>query len=441
MVVGIVIGAGIFRTPSLVAANAGGPEWMLGAWVLGGFVSLVGALCYAELATTYPGPGGDYRYLRRAFGRDLAFLYAWSRMTVVQTGSIALLAFVFGDYAAELAGTGTQSSAAYAAIAVAGLTAVNVLGIREGTWTQNLLTVVEVLGLLTLVVAGLALLDPAPARASATGASGSFGLAMVFVLLTYGGWNEAAFLSAEVRRPQRTLPRALLVSIGIVTALYVLANVAYLRGLGLAGVAGSETVAAELMRKAVGPAGAAFIGVLVAVSALTSANASTFTGARTAYALGRDFPPLAALGRWRDRGSTPHNALLAQGAVALALVVLGSATREGFRTLVEYTAPVFWLFFLLTGVSLMLLRRRDADLARPFHVPLYPLTPIVFCATCAFLLYSSLAYTGVGAVVGVAVLATGVAVRLATRRSEWRDAEERVPGDSTAAADGVRQGT
>ena len=218
---------------------------------------------------------------------------------------------------------------------------------------------------------------------------------MVFVLLTYGGWNEAAYVSAEVHRG-RDIVRALVWSLVAVTVLYVLVNWAYLRGLGLAGVAGSRAVAADLLERAVGPAGGRLVGALIAVCALTSANAAVFTGARTAYALGRDFRAFAFLGRWRAGPRTPGNAVLAQGAVALALVLFGASTRHGFETMVEYTAPVFWLFFMLTGVSLVVLRRKEPAMPRPFRVPLYPLTPLLFSATCAYLLYASLAYAGAG---------------------------------------------
>jgi amino acid transporter len=209
-----------------------------------------------------------------------------------------------------------------------------------------------------------------------------------------------------------------------VTALYLAVSWALLAALGLSGVARSEAVAADVMQRALGAGGAMLVSVLVVIAAATSANAAIFTGARTIYALGRDCPGLAHLGRWNGAAHTPANALIAQGAVALALVTLGALTRHGFETMVEYTAPVFWLFFLLTGASVMVLRARDPRTARPFRVPLYPLTPLAFCATSAWLLYSSLVHTGVGAVVGVVVLALGgVALALAAPRSTFRSEE------------------
>ncbi|MCY1081266.1 APC family permease [Archangium lansingense] len=412
LVVGIVVGAGIFRTPSLVAQNATGPVSVVLLWALGGLISLIGAMCYAELASTWPHAGGDYHYLRRALGRSLAFLFAWARLTVIPTGSIALLGFIFGDYASQLLPLGEHSSALYAALSVVVLTGLNVAGIQLGKWTQNLLTVAVVAGLGLVIIVGLFLVPAAPAPAAPVTSDGpphaAWGLAMVFVLLTYGGWNEAAYISSELRGGRRSIVSALLWSMVAVTALYLLANAAYLRGLGLAGVGQSDAVAAELMQRVAGPSGAQFISVIICAAVLTSSNATILMGSRTHYALGRDFPLFSPLGRWSARAGAPVNALLVQGTISLALVGVGFITRRGFETMVEYTAPVFWFFFLLSGVSLLVLRRREPHVVRPFRVPLYPLTPLLFCASCAYLLYSSLAYTGAGALVGVAVLATGL---------------------------------
>jgi len=411
LIVGIVVGAGIFRTPSLVAANAGGVEPFLAAWILGGAVSLIGALCYAELATAFPSTGGDYHFLGRAFGKNLAFLYAWARMSVIQTGSIALLAFIFGDYLTQIYSFGSYSSVIYAGLSVTALTAINIIGLRFGTGAQKLLTTVEILGVLLIIVVGFSLAPSATAsEAPTSAATTSFGLMMVFVLLTFGGWNEAAYISAELREGRtgkRPMAVALIVGIAIITVLYLLVNLAYLNALGLGGMAGSEAVAVDLMRTTFGSGGVLLIGVLVGVSALTSANATIFTGARTNYAMGRDFPVFASLGKWNARASAPVNAFLVQGLIALGLVALGLFTRKGFETIVEYTAPVFWFFFLLVGVALFVLRRKEPDVERAFRVPLYPLTPLLFCLTSAYLLYSSLVYTGFGAFVGVAVLLAG----------------------------------
>lgn len=421
LIVGLVIGAGIFETPSLVAANASSAGEALLIWLLGGGISLVGALCYAELATAYPHPGGNYYYFQRAFGQSIAFLFAWARMTVIQTGSIALLAFVFGDYASQLLRLGDYSSSIYAALAIALLTGLNMLNIQQGKWTQNWLAAAQVLGLLLVIVVGLAFTEPSTPKVSTIPVTGTnLGMAMIFVLLTYGGWNEAAYISAELRDVRRNMSRSLLFSIGIITVLYLLINLAYLQGLGLEGMAQSQAVAADLMRRSVGESGAVFISLLVAIATLCSTNATIFTGARTNYALGQDFSVFAFLGRWRNSANTPTNALLVQLAISLSLVLLGTLTRSGFETMVDYTAPVFWSFFLLTGVSLLILRMREPQIARPFRVPFYPLTPLLFCAICIYMLQSSLAYTGVGAFVGLAVLLVGVPLLVIARRIDQR---------------------
>jgi basic amino acid/polyamine antiporter, APA family len=408
LIVGTIVGVGIFRTPSLVAEHAGSASVALIAWVAGGLVSLLGALCYAELASTYPNTGGDYHYLTRAFGWRLGFLFAWARLTVVQTGAIALLAFVLGDYAAEVLRLGPWGSPLCAGAIVAVLTATNIIGVRQGAATQNFLTTLEIGGILLVALAGLAAEPTAAAiggRAPST--SGAFGLVMVFVLLTYGGWNEAAYLSGELRDPGRTMVRALVWSLVLVTGLYVLINWTFLTTLGVAGVAGSKAVAADVVHQTLGSGGARLTGALVVVAAVTSINAAIFTGSRSSYAVGRDVRALGFLGHWHPITRTPVNALLTQGTVALALVALGGLTRRGFETMVEYTAPVFWLFLFLTGVALLVLRRHDPGRPRPFRVPFYPLTPLAFCATSGYLVYSSLAYTGLGALVGVGVLGAG----------------------------------
>jgi amino acid transporter len=379
------------------------------AWVLGGVISLIGALCYAELATAYPHTGGDYHYLRRAFGEDMAILFAWARMMVLQTGSIAMLGFVFGDYASQLLPIGQGGAALYAVLAIAVVTILNLFGVQQGKAAQKVLTAAKVLGVLSIVVAGLLVaVPPTPPVLTDAPPRAAFGLAMIFVLLTYGGWNEAAYISGEVRNARRNMVWSLLWGLLLIATILILANVAYLKGLGLTAMSASDVVAADVMRRVAGEVGATFVSGLIAIAALGSMNATTFTGARSIYALGRDYRPLSVLGRWRAGGSTPANALMVQGSIALLLVLLGAWARDGFVTMVEYTAPVFWFFFLLVGLSLFVLRTQEPERPRPFRVPLYPLTPLIFCVTCVYMLHSSLAYTGPGAIVGVGVLLVGV---------------------------------
>ncbi len=395
IIVGIVIGAGIFKTPSMVAGMTGDAGWMLVAWLLGGLISLAGALCYAELATTYPSAGGDYHFIARALGKNISFLYAWAKATVINTGSIALLAFVFGDYMSKALSLGTYSSAIWAIGIVVVMTVINLIGLHAAAWVQTLLTIVEVSGLVLVAIAGFMVAGDAPASApmfSTTPELGMFGLAMVFVLLTYGGWNEAAYISAEVRGGRRAIVPVIVISITVLTLVYVLVNIALLAGMGLSGLASSNAVAADLMGKAFGPLGERVLGVFVAISALTSINATMIVGARSNYALGRDWPALRFMGHWHASRGTPIAAFCVQSGLSLALVIFGIWQTDGFEVMVEFTAPVFWFFLTLVGLSLFILRFKDPQAERPFKVPFYPLTPILFCLTTAYLTYSSVTY-------------------------------------------------
>jgi amino acid transporter len=246
---------------------------------------------------------------------------------------------------------------------------------------------------------------------------------MIFVLLTYGGWNEAAYLAGEVRDARRNMTRVLVGGILTVTVLYLLVNIGYLAALGLPGMRASKAVAADVVRALSGDKGAVLLAIIVCLAALTTMNAAIFTGARTSYAFGRDFALFGHLGTWRASGSTPANALLLQGAIALILVWAGSLTPDGFSAMVAYTAPVFWTFFYLTGTTLFLFRERAGE--RPaFRTPLYPHIPIAFTVMCAYMLYSSIDYIrnpdygpsfGAAVLAGLIVMAAGVPVYFTLR--------------------------
>jgi len=391
LTVGMVIGVGIFKAPSIVAGNtSGGVEFLL-AWLLGGVVSLCGALVYAELSARYPETGGEYAFLTHGMGSGTAFLFAWSRMTVIQTGAIAAVAFVFGEYASEIVRLGDQSAAVYAAISVVALTLLNLAGTLQSKTLQKVMEIALIAGLLFLAVAGM-VVGSTPKPAAAGSGGGDFLFAMMFVFFTFGGWNEAAYLAGEVRDPRRNMLKILVGGIVAVTVLYLLVNIGYLVALGQGGVAGSKAVGADVMRLVAGANGAVLLAFIVCVSALTTINAAVFTGARTNFAMGRDYPLFAGLGNWREAGSTPANALVLQGAISLVLIIAAAlTTRDGFDAMVAYTAPVFWTFFLLTGVMLFVFRFKSTT-ESAFKVPLYPVVPLIFCTMCGFMLWKALAY-------------------------------------------------
>jgi basic amino acid/polyamine antiporter, APA family len=308
---------------------------------------------------------------------------------------------------------------AYAAGSIVVMTAINVLGVREGKWTQNVLTVAKVLGLAAIVAVAFThsssvAVSPRPA-ATADFPLSNFGMAMVFVLFAYGGWNEMAFVSAEVREPRKNILRALLTGTLAVTAIYVLVTLAFLHAVGLDGVR-RTTVAADVLTLGIGPWAGQAISVLICISALGAINGQIFTGSRIYYAMGSDHRLYAWLGRWNARRGTPVCSLLIQGTITLALSVWFGLSRNGFESMVKFTTPGFWFFMALVGTSVLVLRGREPDIERPYRVPGYPLTPVLFSLSCSFVVYSSVAYAvdnrSWEAVWSIVILLVGVVMSL-----------------------------
>lgn len=439
VIVGVVIGAGIYETAPLVLANVADARSAILVWLAGGVLSLIGAACYAELASAYPRSGGDYVYLTRAFGEKVGFLFGWAQLTVIMTGSIGMMAYVFADYAGAIVDGRGRATTWLAIAAVVALTAINAVSVSAGRYTQNVLTALKVLGIGLIVVVGFTLGGEHVTRqAMPAPEPGSLGLAMIFVLYTFGGWNDAAFVAAEVRDPGRNMPRALFLGMAAITTVYVLVNAAFIWGLGFEGARSSNAVAAELLRSAVGPLGAKAMALIVMISALGAVSAPIFTGSRLHATVGADHRVFAALGRWHPRLGAPLWSLAVQLAITIGLMALvgtraGRAGVEhvvralglsapqwsghgGFDTLLRATAPVFWVFFLMTGLSLFMLRVRDKDSPRPFRVPGYPIVPLVFCATCAFMIHSAVAYAGALTLLGVAPMVIGLPIYWLSKR-------------------------
>ncbi|GAB6166883.1 amino acid permease [Thermostilla marina] len=402
---GIIIGAGIFETSPAIAGLVPNLKWLVAVWLAGGVFSLVGALCYAELATAIPCEGGDYVFLNRAYGRYVGFLFAWCELWIVRPASIGMMAFVFARYAqalapisfeaAELPGelASTLPLLIYAVAAVVVLTGINLLGVRQGKWTQNILTILKVSALAAIVVVGFFAAGPRlPDAVSTKTPSLNLGLAMVFVLFTYGGWNEMAYVGAEVVNPRRNIVRSLILGTLAVTSLYLLVNLAFATGLGWDGFRQSQAVASDLLARVLGPAAGKVIAVVICIAALGSANGQIFTGARVYYAMGQDHAMFRALGRWNPNRDAPVASLLIQAAVTLALVIGFGWYNTGFENLLIFSSPVFWTFFFLTGFSVVVLRIRRPDLERPFRVPFGPVFPLLFCGGCAYMIYSCVMY-------------------------------------------------
>jgi len=422
LVAGMVIGVGIFKLPGLVAGGAASGTQFFLAWIVGGIACLCGALVYAELASRYPETGGEYTFLRRGLGEGAAFVFAWSRMTVIQTGAIAAVAFVFGEYASQIVSLGPNSAALWAAIGVAVLTALNFAGTLQSKTLQKLMEILLIAALTAVAIGGI-VVGGAPEKPAA-GSGGAFTLMMIFVFYTFGGWNEGAYLAGEVRDARRNMVKVLAGGLILVTLLYLLVNWGYYRVLGLGGLKESKAIAVDTMRAVAGDKAALLIALIVCVSALTTMNAAVFTGARTNWALGRDYRLFGFLGNWRASGSTPANALLVQLVIMLILIWAGSTTRDGFEAMVAYGLPVFWTFLFLTGVTLFVFRARSGE-TPSFRVPLFPVVPIAFLAMCAFMIWSSFDYVanspygpkfGNLVLAGLVVMALGVPLYFLAKR-------------------------
>jgi APA family basic amino acid/polyamine antiporter len=433
IIVGIVVGTSIFRSSSDVFDNAGSPWVAMGLWLLGGVLAWCGAVCYAELATTYPRDGGDYEYLNRAFGRWCGFLFGWAQITIVISGNIAIMAYAFADYAVKLQPAWNEYTLWLTISPVVALSALNALGVVAGKFAQNILTASKVFGLSALVIAGLWVGSGSvkPQAAAAGGVNTpDIGLALVFVLYAYGGWAHAAYVAAEVRNQHRNLPRALIFGITGITLIYLAVNASYLVVLGFETARHAATPAADVMERAAGLWGSRAISLLVMLSALGAINGMILTGTRIYAVWGADYPALAWLGAWNRRSAAPVAAIALQAVIAVLLIgLVGTAAGRnafdatlhwagraglpweeyhgGFATLVAGSAPVFWALTLMTGIAVFILRMRNPNEKRPFKIPLFPLPAVVFCGSCAYMLWASMTYAKWLALIGVVPAAIG----------------------------------
>ena len=419
IIVGIIIGSGIYQSSPDIAtgagrwaiewfggdqASAGSQAWIggaavVGVWLLGGLVALVGAMCYAELATAFPRTGGTYAFLSEAFGREMGFAFAWAEFWIVRPGNIGAIAFIMARYARQFvvpsAGGDVNSIHSELAIAVVSIIVIAVLnaaGIKAGKWTQNLLTAAKLAGLAAVVVAAFSLPAAVTEQPLPTESWKTLATALILVMFAYGGWADMSFVAAEVHNPARNISRALLLGTLIVAGTYVVVTLSFLHALGLGGLANSHAVAAEVLALRVGPLGARAISLLVAISCLGAINGTLFTGARVYYALGVEHPTFRWLGAWNETTGVPLRSLVAQTLVTLGLVVGFGLYAEGFERLVIFTGPFYWGFIGLVGVALIVLRQRGATAGAAYHVPLYPLTPIVFATSSGAMVYAAAAY-------------------------------------------------
>jgi len=421
IVIGIVIGSGIFVLPNLIARNLPSSFAILSAWVISGVLSFFGALAYAELGAMLPATGGHYVYLREAYGPMSAFVCGWTFMLAVLSGGSAWLAVTFSIYVRYFIPLTPALGKVLAIALIAALSAVNYLGVREGAWVQRTFTFLKIAALVVLI--GAAFMSPNHGPAAATNALpriswSHFGVAMAACLMAYNGWSYVSFVAGEVRDPQKNLLRALVIGMGVVAALYVLANVAYLKVMSVDEIALSERVGADVATRTLGSIGGAFVSASVLLSIVGAVNGCVLTAARIPFAQARDGLFFARFAQVHPRFQTPASAILWGGVWTAILILTGS-----YETLYTYTMVAAWVFYTLSVGAVIVLRRKLPNLARPYRMWGYPATPLLFVATSVWFILDAFVTQP-----GPSLTACGIIVAGALAYWMWRKLETGVRG-------------
>lgn len=402
LVMGGIIGSGIFINPYVVARQVHTPGWILGAWAAGGAIALIGAFVYAELAALRPEVGGQYAYLRDAWHPSVAFLYGWAMLLVVQSGGMAAVAVTFARYTLELTGV-SMPEWILATGTLAILTLINCLGVRSGTNTQTALMLLKLAAIAILIGAGALFSSPSHAAPPVAGTTlFSFAAAMTPVMFAYGGWQTASFMSGELLRPRRDLAIGLLAGVTGVIAVYLIVNVVCLRVLGAAGLAATTTPASTLMRAVMGERGATLIAAGIAVSTLGFLSQGMLTAPRVYYAMAEDKLFFRAVGKLHPKTRVPVLAIALQGTAAIVIALSGT-----YEQILSYVVSVDFIFFGLTGLALFVFRRRNLP-AAGFRTPLHPVTTAVFVAACWLIVLGTFLKSPINSTIGLAILLAGI---------------------------------
>lgn len=406
IVIGIVIGSGIFVLPNLIARELPSRSAILGVWVVSGILSFFGALAYAELGAMMPQTGGQYVYLREAYGPLAAFLSAWTFMLAVLAGGSAWLAVTFSIYLGFFVPLTPVAAKVVSIALIAVLSAVNYVGVREGARVQAIFTACKIIGLVVLI--GAALFSPHPHPAAALAhppvSLTSVGLAMAACLMAYNGWSYVSFIAGEVKNPDRNLLRSLIVGMTAVGALYILANIAYMRVMSIDEIAGAQRVGADVANRTLGPWGGTFVSATVLLSIIGAVNGCILTAARIPYAQARDGLFFARFANLHPRFLTPGTAIVWGGVWTAFLVLTGS-----YETLYSYSIVAAWIFYTMTVIAVFILRRKMPDAPRPYRMWGYPYTLWIFALTSAWFIANSFVSDPLPSLMAFAIIASGVA--------------------------------
>lgn len=416
IITAIVIGVGIFKVPAEVAGFLWSPRLIMAAWFLGGVISLLGAICYAELSSSLPETGGNYVYLRESYGDLAGFLFGWTELLVVRAGSIAAVAFIAAEYFSSLLSLDTLFVKPAAVLTVLALCLVNIRGLDRGKKIHNVLSAVNISAIVLMVVFGFlsGKGDIRNFRNGGLAPAGDIlpllGLALVPILWTYGGWHENTFAAGETKDAARTLPQALIGGVLAVTGLYLAANCLYIYLMPVKEIAGSCLIGSDVFRVLYGPYGRRIFEAVVVMASVGGINAMIITGSRVTYAMAKDNRIFAYLEKTGGRYGAPYRAIMVTGAWASVLILQGT-----FAELLFFTGILFWLFFAMSVAGIFRLRKKFPDIPRPYKVWGYPVTPFIFILVCAGLFINTLVFSPLPALAGLFLLASGVPVYIFSR--------------------------
>jgi len=419
IVSGAIIGSGIFMNPAESAKFLQSSAQLLFVWIAGGIIALLGGLCFAELGAMFPRTGGQYVYLEKAFKPWLGFLFGWTLFSTIQTGAIAAVSYTCARFISILIPMSNGWVTVLAVVLIWSLSLINFLGIRPGSVVQNIFTTLKIAALLALIVIGFFWRGPSFALGPLfpsgfnLGILSALGLALMPALFSYGGWQNLNFVGGEVRNPSRNMPLAILSGVGLVAAVYILSNIVYIKALPLAAIQGSTKLASDAVEAMLGPWGARFVSLAIIVSTFGITNVFILTGARVYYVMAKEkaFLPIAA--RLHPRFKTPGASIFLQSFWASLLLLSNT-----YGQLLQYVTFGDWIFFALTALALLVLRRRMPDLARPYRVWGHPVVPAVFFLISAAVVVNVFISSPMKSLAGTAIIFGGLPFYFFSRRKE-----------------------
>lgn len=420
--VGSVIGSGIFLTPSQIASYIPSSELIILAWVLGGILALTGALTLGELGGMFPKTGGIYVYLKEAYGDFVGFLYGWAYFTVIMSGTVAALSIAFSTYLGYIFPISSTGKIVVSAILIVIVTIINVFRVKIVEMTTNTFSLLKLAGIAMIIVAGLALGSSVNMESTEAVSSGrlnsptgitAFGLAMIGVLWSFGGWHHTSFLSGEAKNPNKTIPRAMVIGTVIVLLVYILTNLAYMFLLPVSEIATSERIASDALESVI-PFGGLFVAILIAVSTFGTALVDTLSGPRIYFAMANDGLFFKNLTNIHPKYNTPVNAIIAQSIWALIILFMWRT----FEAVITYVIFIDWIFFFLTALVVIIFRIKRRDVHRPFKTPFYPVVPLIFIITSFLFVLNTLTENIIYAGAGLGLLLLGLPVYLYFKRKQ-----------------------